>query len=380
MGKKPEFLDDGNFSNMNSLDELLLSKDQHEKITNELNQAKEANARLSEDLTTLKLKFEMLTKEIDQKSAELGKLKLSMEKDKELRDNLEKQLDHLKKQYEDLVEESKQLKRTVQAKDDAINAKDAAIATKDKQVIDKDEQIKQLDAKIHEISSKIEEGSGKASTLQDTILGLQKENEALRLKEKDLHGKISDAEEKYEKLKLRFRDSGDSVLGTTMELEKIKTELLKRDEEITVLKGKLGSILTGGSGIITTKEHLLTIFKEKVAGAHRSIRLCIPSLSLLDESGMLSILQQFPKNVVVNIAGDIKATDEHIILDLKPRGMTFTQYDQKDRWVLNRDGEDTILALEKNDGTIVGFFSNEPKIVTMLNSAINEPWVRGIKI
>jgi hypothetical protein len=112
----------------------------------------------------------------------------------------------------------------------------------------------------------------------------------------------------------------------------------------------------------------------------RSIRFCVPTISLVESLGLLPVIKGFSRMTVVNVSGDIKATDEHIVMDLKQKGVIFTQYDQKDRWVLNRDGEEAIIALEKSDGTIIGFYSNEPRIVSILNSAIMEPWVRGIKI
>ncbi|MEX2757286.1 MAG: hypothetical protein Q6365_018055, partial [Candidatus Sigynarchaeota archaeon] len=103
-------------------------------------------------------------------------------------------------------------------------------------------------------------------------------------------------------------------------------------------------------------------------------------ISSIESLGLLPIIKGFPRTTVVNISGDIKATDEHIVMDLKQKGVIFTQYDQRDRWLINRDSEEVIIALEKADGTIIGFYSNEQKIVSILNSTIMEPWIKGIKI
>ncbi|MHA1680930.1 MAG: hypothetical protein ACTSUE_07970, partial [Promethearchaeota archaeon] len=77
---------------------------------------------------------------------------------------------------------------------------------------------------------------------------------------------------------------------------------------------------------------------------------------------------------------DIQSTDEHILMNLKPKGINFTQFSPRDRWVLNRDGDELIIALEKVDGSIIGLYSNESKLISMFNSAIMEPWVKGMKI
>jgi sugar-specific transcriptional regulator TrmB len=132
--------------------------------------------------------------------------------------------------------------------------------------------------------------------------------------------------------------------------------------------------------VLTTREGLEEMFKQMIKRTNRSLRFCIPRLAQIESLGLLPIISGFPRMLVVNIAGDIMATDEHLVSKLNPKGVSFTSYDKKDRWILNRDGEDVIIALEKPDGNIIGFYSNESRIVSMLNSSLMEPWIRGTKI
>lgn len=360
-------------SQVDSLEQLLKSKDQSEKLQTKLDDAVKELGQKKQELEKNLGKQEDATKQLNDLTVEYNKLKITIDKDKELKDTLSSQLVDLKKKTEEISEEAKVFKKSVFAKDEIL-------VMKDKQLADKDEEIKKLSTQLAELNGRMEANAAKIPAFQDQILAIQKENEAVKLKEEKMNTQIHEANDKYEKLKVKFRDSGDSVLGATMEVEKLKAEIKQKDDQIAGLSGRLGSILTGGSGVLTDKGKLGEIFKTMLQRTQRSIRFCVPTITLVESLGLLPIIKGFPKMAVINISGDIKATDEHIVMDLKQRGVVFTQYDQKDRWVLNRDGEEILIALEKGDGTVIGFYSNEQRIVSILNSAIMEPWVRGIKI
>ncbi|MBN2150199.1 MAG: hypothetical protein JW839_02015 [Candidatus Lokiarchaeota archaeon] len=360
-------------SQADSLEQILKSRDDSEKLQSKLDDAvKELGEKKALLEQSLK-KQEDATKQLNDLTAEYGKLKIILDKDKELKDSLSTQLNEIKNKTQEVEEEARAFKKAALAKDEILITKDRQLADKDSVISSKDEEIKRLSAQIGE-------GSAKIPALQDQILALQKQNEDLKLKEEKLNAQLHDTNDKLEKLRVKFRDSGDSVLGATMEVEKLKAELKQKDEQIASLSGRLGSILTGGSGVITDKDKLAELFQTMIPKTQRSIRFCVPTISSIETLGLLPIIKGFPRTAVVNISGDIKATDEHIVMDLKQKGVIFTQYDPKDRWVLNRDGEEVIIALEKSDGTVIGFFSNEQRIVSILNTTIMEPWIKGIKI
>ena len=360
---------------VDSLESLLASKDQSEALQKKINE-------LTSELNELRAKHEESTQQLNDITAEHEALKASSEKECELKESLSTQL-------ADLSEELKDLKKSVGMKDEAM-------ATKDKQLMDKDEIIKSKDddlqsssAQVADLQSQLAElqaqvndtqstQSDKVSELQEQLMTLQKENEMAKLADANSKAKLQDVTANYEKLKLKMRDTGDTVLGATMEVEKLKAEIDQKDAELAALNEKMGAGATSGATL--EKERLTEILTEILQRTQRSIRICLPSLSMVESLGLLPIIQGFPRTTVVNLAADIKATDEHIVMDLKKRGVAFTQYDHKDRWIVNRDGEDTIVALEMPDGNIVGFYSNEPRVVTMLNTVIMEPWLKGMKI
>lgn len=356
-----------------SLNELLETRDLyykfkklHEKAQSDIDEKKAELAKLQEE-------NKKIAEELKDKMVELGTVKVSLDKDKEMKDTLMTQLDELKAKYQKFEDEAEKLK-------DSVSNKEQTISEKDQQLAEKDKVIRQKDEKLEELNEKVLAQVSKITELQDQVIDLQKRNEELKLKEKDLQKEIETTNSEYDALKVRLRNSGDSVLGTTMELEKMNNEIKEKDERINELESKLGSILTGASGFLTSRDKLIDKFKEMVGRTHRSIRMCIPSLGNLEEISLLSTIQDFPSTIVVNIAADVPPTDEHILMNLKPKGVNFTQFDQKDRWVLNRDGEELIIALEKDDGSIIGLYSNEQKLLSMFNSAIMEPWVKGMKI
>jgi len=355
---------------VDALESLLDTSDKMQGKLDDL--AKEVKQK-GEELTRIQAKLDESSKQLNDMTVECGKLKIIVEKDKELKDALSSQLADLKKKLADLDDEAKTLKKSVLLKDEAISTKDKQIIDKDHIISTKDDDNKKLNVQITDLTSKV-------AAFQDQILALQKENEQVKLKEEKMKAQMLEVTEKYDKAKSKIRDSGDSALGATMELEKFKTQLQQKETQVTELSGRLGSILTGGSGVLTDKEKLIEVFKAMVHKTQRSIRFCVPSITLLESLGLLAVIKAFPRTAVVQCAGDIKATDEHIIMDLKQKGVIFTQYDLKDRWVINRDGEDVIIALEKADGHIIGFYSNEPRFVSVLNSVVMEPWVKGIKI
>jgi chromosome segregation ATPase len=363
-----------------TLEKLLESKDQTDKLQAKLDETMKELDQKRRDLEKIINKQEDASKQLGELNVEYNRLKVVMEKDKEFKESLSSQLADLKKKQEEIADDARNFKKSAFMKDDIIATKDKQMMEKDQVIALKDGEIKKLYSQLAEVTAKIETSAAKIPLLQDQILALQKENEAVKLKEEKMNTQIHEATDKYEKLKVKFRDSGDSVLGATMEVEKLKADIKQKDDVITDLTGRLGSILTGGSGVLTDKEKLMEIFKTIVQKTQRSIRFCVPTISKIEAMGLLPVIKGFSRMTVVHVAGDIKATDEHIVMDLKQKGVIFTQYDQKDRWVLNRDGEDAIIALEKPEGKIIGFYSNEPRIVSILNSAIMEPWVKGIKI
>ncbi len=362
-----------NVPQADSLEQLLKSKDQSEKLQSKLDEVVKELGNKNNELEKSLAKQSEVTKQLNDITVEYSRLKVAVDKDKELKDSLSSQLADLKKKAEEVDEELKALKKSVAIKDESLVMKDKQLADKDGIISSKDDEIKKLGAHIGD-------GTAKIPVLQDQILTLQKENEDLKIKEQKINAQLHETNDRYEKLRVKYRDTGDSVLGATMEVEKLKADIKQKDEQIASLSGKLGSILTGGSGVITDKEKLAEIFKSIIQKTQRSIRFCVPTISNVESLGLLPIIKGFPRTAVINISGDIKATDEHIVMDLKAKGVIFTQYDQKDRWLLNRDSEEVIIALEKSDGTVIGFFSNEQRIVSILNSTIMEPWIRGIKI
>lgn len=363
-----------------SLEEILQTRDMYEKDREVLTKVQQELDKKKQELMAVQAKIDEISSQLQEKTTSVSTLKVTLDKEGEIKSTLEQQLADLRSRIEIAERDATAFKQAAGQKDGIIATKDALLAEKDKVIAGKDEQVAKLMARIDEYVAKMEAGAAKIEQVQGEIINLQKSNEQLRLKEKEANAKFQELNDKHEKLKLRMRDSGDSVLGTAMELEKLKQEIASKDAELVQLRDKLGSILTGTSGVITSADKLVEIVKQKVKETQRSVRLCLPRLAMVETIGLLPVLQGFPRTTVVNIASDIKATDEHLVLDLKARGAIFTQYESKDRWVLNRDSEDVILAMEKSDGNVIGFYSNEPKLVTMLNSAIMDPWVRGIKI
>ncbi|MHA1793570.1 MAG: hypothetical protein ACTSVI_13055 [Promethearchaeota archaeon] len=356
-----------------TLNEMLETRELYEKYKSLHKKAQQDLETMNAELEKLEKANEELSKELNDKKIQLETLKIESGKDKEINENLNNQVADLKSRVEKLEEEISSLKNNIQNKENMI-------LEKDKLLVDKDEIIKQKDAQIVETSGKISDLNGKVVEYQEQVIKYQKDNEDLKLKIKELEKQNDALQNEYNKLKNRLRESGDSVLGTTMEIEKLKNIISDKESKISELEGKLGSLLTGESGFLSNREDLFTKLLSIIKNVHRSIRLCVPQLFQVEDTGILSVIQEFPSTIVVNIAADIKNTDEHIVINLRERGVKFTQFDNKDRWVINRDGEEFLIALEKNDNEIIGFYSNEPKLVAILNSSIMEPWVKGIKI
>lgn len=350
-------------SSADSLELLLASKDHSEALQKKIDE-------LTNELNETRSKLDESTTQLNNLTAEHETLKDEAEKDTA--------------QLADLTEELKDLKKSVSMKDDAMATKDNQLMDKDEIIKNKDEDMQSLSAQNADLQSQVNDSqstqSDKISELQEQLMSLQKENEMAKLSEANTKAKLQEVTGSYEKLKVKMRDTGDSVLGATMEADKLKAEIEQKDAEIAALNEKVGSTAGGNSGAILDREKLGEIFTEIIQKTQRSIRICLPSLSLVESLGLLPIIQGFPRTTVVNIAGDIKATDEHIVMDLKKRGVVFTQYDHKDRWVMNRDGEDMILAVEETDGGVIAFYSNEPRVVTLLNIVLMEPWAKGMKI
>jgi chromosome segregation ATPase len=338
--------------NEDSLENLLKNKDLAEKNIEMYTKVQQELDEKTSELQDVRTKLDAVSAQLDEKNTECATLTTTCDKDKEM-------IAVLTQQVEDLR---------------------ASNGSMDRQIAEKDAQIKEALESITSINTRIEDSLAKVPGLQDDIIRLQDENERLKVREKELQFQVQEANEKYEMVKTKFRESGDSVLGTTMELERAKSVTQEKEQEISDLQEKLGSMLSGTSGVITDREKMVEIFQLMLSRVTRSIRICIPEAHMIEDDGLLSMLQKYPNTVLVNLASDFKPTDEHIVLDLKSRNMQVTHYDQKNRWVLNRDGTDAVVAIQKSDDTVLGFYSDEPMVVSMFNSVIMEPFIKGMKI
>ncbi|MHA1697964.1 MAG: hypothetical protein ACTSWN_03900 [Promethearchaeota archaeon] len=363
-----------------SIEKLLEGQDFIDKLKDLQKESYKLLMSRIKDLENIQDQLKNVLNELNEKNNAIALLKDSIERDKAHIDELRKQIDDLKAEQAEFKSNIERLNKAIEEKENLVQLKDRKLDEKDQIIKNKDQIISEKEKEIEQVKEKLEQNQSKIQELQSQVINLQNNNEDLKLKKKDLEEQIKEINDKYDSIKKRLRDSGDSVLGQTMELEKMKEQISEKDARIKELENKLGSILSGKTGVFTTKDKIKELFQEKMQEINRSIRLCLPHLNYLEDFGLLPIIQDYSSAIVINIASNIKPTDEHIVLDLKSRGINLTQYNEADRWLLNKDGEEFIIAIEKDGDNIIGFYTNETKLVSIFNSVIMEPWIKGIKL
>lgn len=267
------------------------------------------------------------------------------------------------------------------------------ITTLEKQTREKDEIINDLKHPIEEFRKLTEEKDQQIAELRQRMDGaletkrkyieekesLFKEREDLVNAKLEAEKKLALAETKVKQLSARVRESGDGLLGSSMEIESLKEKIQEKEDQVRALEAQLHGITTGSTGIFYKIDQTVNYIKNLIENARSNVRLVVPDFGDLDTYGILDLMENLGPTINTFVAGNIDAESHGAIVSkLRERNATLVNYSQRDMYAIIVDSANLGIALLEGD-SIVGIFTNIEKLVGLLKDSVINPFIKGTK-
>lgn len=315
----------------------------------ELNNLTEANkdyiANLQEELKQKEevineLRERLISIEEGLKKFEDFDLKLKIKDD--LIENLKSSLS-LKDDQIKTIKSSMDLKKEqVETIDNSLKIKNEKIKTLEKSISLKEEQLKEL------ASSTVE---------KNLLIEKDKKIENLEEKLKILNGELEKADE---------------------DLEALETENEKLRNNLASVSGPK---IIDWTDIKITKTDILKKMRDILSKALHNITIAVPDIKDLQELHLYevrsSVNMKISSLIDPSLQEDAELLEEFESLD----NISIRLYEQKDRFVIDRDGEELLFAIiGENENNNLVIHTRDSKHQRLLRSLVMEGWLRSRKI
>ncbi|GAB4325780.1 MAG: hypothetical protein Kow0069_31920 [Promethearchaeota archaeon] len=333
---------------------------------------------LAHQLGELKSRLDDKTQAVEQLAKEAGELREKVA-------GLSAERDSLRTRLEDKDAEIRALREGLQGKVDQSAGLLQSVRDATASVAEKLERLEgtlqEKDAEIRELREKLEVYlKEKASILEEREKIIKEREESIK-RVGDAEKKLALAEDRVEKLKQKIRESGDGLLGSTMEIESLNEQLQEKEEEIARLSSKIKSFTEGNTGLLFNLEETVKFFRAQVSKAKLYIRLVVPTLEDLDSNDLTELLEEASKRCTVFLAtmfDELAHADR--IRELIKKGFKLVNYHAGDLWAINVDGAICGLAVQKGGDVVAGLYSNIEGLVTYFKDIVMTAFVKGSKL
>lgn len=300
-----------------------------------------------------------LQEELKQKEKIINELRerlLSIEEGLKKFDDIDLKL----KIKDDLIEN---LKGSLSLKDDQIKTIKSSMDLKEEQVQTleyslkiKNVKIKTLEKSFHLKEEQLKELA--SSTVEKNLL-MEKDEKIEKLQEKlnILNGELEKADEDLEALET--------------ENERLRNNLASAS----------GPKIVDWTDIEISKADILKKMRDILNKALHNITIAVPDIKDLQELHLYevrsSVNMKISCSIDPSLEEDAELLEEFGSLD----NITIRLYDQKDRFVLDRDGEELIFGIiGKNENNNLVIHTRDSKHQRLLRSLVMEGWLRSRKI
>jgi len=261
---------------------------------------------------------------------------------------------------DDLIEN---FKSSLSLKDDQIKTIKSSMALKEEQVETLDNSLKIKNEKIKTLEKSI---SLKGEQLKELASSTVEKN---LLIEKD--GKIENFQEKLKIL--------------NGELEKADEDLETLETENEKLRNNLASVsgpkIVDWTDIEISKAEILKKMRDILNKALHNITIAVPDIKDLQELHLYevrsSVNMKISCSIDPSLEDDAELLEEFESLD----NISIRLYEQKDRFVIDRDSEELLFAIiGENDQNTLVILTRDSKHQRLLRSLVMEGWLRSRKI
>ncbi len=356
----------------------------------------EANIKIKEaEILSRGEKLGELTNELNNLKTKTGVSSKELENANQKIRDIEAQIAKLEKEKETMAEKNQKLVVNLENLTNSFGTLSVSFDTLNEELTDNKHRLTKKEEEITNLANKFREMNEKVFEITEEKEKILKEKmdfmETNMTEKMNLSNKLSmlerdhaEAKDKIKKLKTKVRSSGDGLLGSSMEIEKLKSEIDEKERQISAVEEQIEGITTGETGIITDRETLDTYFEKTIATATRSVRIIVPHLSYLKDSGILDKLLELRENIIINIAAPITANEEiemEIVEDLKKRGAIIANTTEKHIIALSVNGANIALGvMEESGDRVKGMFTTIAEMINLLQAALMTPFVKSTKL
>lgn len=264
---------------------------------------------------------------------------------------------------EELKDQIKMLKDSIELKDDQINTIKDSVKLKDQQIQTlesslnlKEEKIQTLQKTIELKEQQIEEGAGNSANPEQLEAKVEEINE-LKQQIDILNEELTKADEDLEKLELeneKLRESAQS--GADTNIIDFTTIQISREEILEKMRDILSRALSKVTIVVPTITDLMELQLYDVRSSVNLKISCMINPGIEEHSALL---------------------EEFEVLD----NISLRAYEEKDRYVIIRDGEELMMGIIGNkDTNHLTFQTKDAAHIKLLNSLVLEAWLRSRKI
>ncbi|MHA1130550.1 MAG: hypothetical protein ACTSQI_06350 [Candidatus Helarchaeota archaeon] len=229
-------------------------------------------------------------------------------------------------------------------------------------------------AQLNELHSKIEE-------YEHTIQELQANNERLRNAISQLQEENIQMEDELNSIKTEHGDINELKAKLKVLEETVITQQKELVEKDKILKGEFitddGCAAEGGvQHFIVGKEETLKEFNHLIENTSYRLSLVIPTIEDLEQLNL-----QLDAKINLRIATSLDLSKPvHKKIANQFSNAEFRNYSGKDRWVIERDGQEICIVALSENKDYIGFSSTDSKIVNLFSKLLTEAWLKGEKV
>lgn len=265
-----------------------------------------------------------------------------------------------------------------------LNIKDDLIENLKSSLSLKDDQIKTIKSSMDLKEEQVQTLDNSLKIKNEKIKTLEK---SISLKEEQLKELASSTVEKN-----LFIEKNRKIENLQEKLKILSGELEKADEDLESLEAeneKLRNNLASASGpkiidwtdIEITKKDILKKMRDILNKALHNITIAVPDIKDLQELHLYEVRSSVNMKISClidpSLQEDAELLEEFESLD----NISIRLYEEKDRLVIDRDGEELLFAIiGKNENNNLVIHTRDSKHQRLLRSLVMEGWLRSRKI
>ncbi|MFX1451525.1 MAG: hypothetical protein ACFFCM_11820 [Promethearchaeota archaeon] len=302
----------------------------------------------------------------------------------------EKELQENLKEKEETIENlEKRLAETQKMIEDLQNTHKENIEKLEQDYIKKETEMQktfqELKDEFSGIQEKIknleEQNSRQTKVIKNLKENIENKEKEIKTKDEKLEKAIQADEQlvsKIDDLKNQLKEKVETISDKQNKIEELKKNIADLESDFEKLNVEYQNIKEQKMGLIQGKENIISIMNNMLDNVKIRLLICTPTIEDLEEIE----LQNLDKKINIRIATfiDLKIEKHKDILDTFSGfpNITFRNFDKNDRWGLEHDREEIILAAhsDKTPGPM-GMMSNNPKHIEFFSTLLSEAWISG---